>query len=80
MSRLMHKALIPNDLIPNTRQNYYLVHNTQYTTPDIPDAKDSQYLARNAASTQSQYSVRITGGRPCTCTQYHCVRDLVPNT
>ena len=24
------------DLIPDTRQTKYLVHNTQYTTPDIP--------------------------------------------
>ena len=39
-------------------------------------AQQSQYLALNTASTQSQYSVRITGGL---VRNTHCVRDLVPN-
>jgi len=60
------------DLIPGTQ---YTIHNTGHTWCQRLIAQQSQYLACNAASTQSQYSVRITGGLvPNT----HRVRDLIP--
>ena len=48
----MHEALIPNDLIPiynrpNTQYMADLIPGTQYTTPEIPDAKDSLHNSHN---------------------------------
>jgi len=80
-SRLMHTALIPNDLVQYTTDlipgTQYTIHNTGNTWCQRFIAEQSQYLAHNAASTQSQYLVRITRGL---VTNTHRVQDLIPNT
>jgi len=82
-SCLIHKALIPNDLIPNIlihdRPNtWYTIRNTQHWTYLMPKTHCTTVtIPNNAASMQPQYSVRITGGL---VTNTHHVRDLIPNT